>query len=79
MRSAIACSLGLGAIVLLEQSAQAQLLEQKALSLEAARKMVVAAEGEAERNHWRGVIAVADEGGWLILLERMGLSPICVG
>ena len=70
MRSAI-CSFGLGAIVLLGQSAQAQLLETKALSLEAARKMVAAAEAEAERNHWRGVIAVADEGGWLILLERM--------
>jgi glc operon protein GlcG len=33
--------------------------------------MVAAAEAEAERNHWRGVIAVADQGGWLILLERM--------
>ena len=40
------------------------------LSLEAARKMA-AAIGEAERNHWRGVVAVVDDGGWLILLERM--------
>jgi glc operon protein GlcG len=39
--------------------------------LEAARKMVAAAEAEAERNHWRGVIAVVDDGGWLIMLERM--------
>jgi glc operon protein GlcG len=39
--------------------------------LEAARKMVVAAEAEAERNHWRGVVAVVDDGGWLIMLERM--------
>jgi glc operon protein GlcG len=23
------------------------------------------------RNHWRGVIAVVDDGGWLIMLERM--------
>jgi glc operon protein GlcG len=53
------------------QGAQAQLLEQKALSLEAARKMVRAGEAEAERNHWRGVIAVVDAGGWLIVLERM--------
>jgi glc operon protein GlcG len=53
------------------QSAQAQLFEKKALGLEAARKMVAAAEAEAERNHWRGVIAVVDEGGRLILLERM--------
>jgi glc operon protein GlcG len=33
--------------------------------------MVAAAEAEAERNHWRGVTAVVDEGGWTILLERM--------
>ena len=46
------------------------ILEKKALSLEAARKMVRAAEAEAERNHWRGVITVVDDGGWVILLER---------
>ena len=71
MRTAVAGSLALAAIVLLGQSAQAQLLEKKALSLEAARKMVAAAEAEAERNHWRGVVAVVDDGGWIILLERM--------
>jgi glc operon protein GlcG len=71
MRTAVAGSLALAAIVLLGQSAQAQLLEKKALSLEAARKMVAAAETEAERNHWRGVVAVVDDGGWIILLERM--------
>jgi len=71
MRNAVVCSLALGALVLLGLSAQAQLLQKKALSLEAARKMVRAAEAEAERNHWSGVIAVTDEGGWLILLERM--------
>jgi len=71
MRNAIACSLALAAVVLLGPSAQAQLLQKKALSLEAARKMVAAAEAEAERNHWRGVVAVVDEGGWAILLERM--------
>jgi glc operon protein GlcG len=71
MRNVLACSLALGAVVLLGPNAQAQLLEKKALSLEAARKMVRAAEAEAERNHWRGVIAVVDDGGWVILLERM--------
>jgi glc operon protein GlcG len=72
MRSAIARGLALGAVVLLMgQSAQAQLLEKKALSLEAARKMVAAAAAEAERNHWRGVVAVVYDGGWVILLERM--------
>jgi glc operon protein GlcG len=71
MRNAIACILALAAVVLLGPNGQAQLLEKKALSLEAARKMVAAAEAEAERNHWRGVIAVVDDGGWVILLERM--------
>jgi glc operon protein GlcG len=63
MRNAIAGSLALAAVVLMGQSAQAQLLQKKALSLAAARKMVAAAEAEAERNHWRGV-AVVDDGGW---------------
>ena len=71
MRNAVAGSLALAAIVLLGQSAQAQLFEKKSLSLTAARKMVAAAEAEAERNHWRGVVAVVDDGGWVILLERM--------
>ena len=65
MRTAVAGSLALAAIVLLGQSAQAQLLEKKALSLEAARKMVAAAEAEAERNHWRGVVAVVHDGARL--------------
>jgi glc operon protein GlcG len=39
--------------------------------LEGARKMVAAVEAEAERNHWRGVIAVVDDGGWLIMIERI--------
>src|ERR1700680_478822 len=71
MRNAVACSLAVGVVALLGLSAQAQLWEKKALSLEAARKMVAAAQAEAERNHWRGVVAVVDDGGWVILLERM--------
>jgi glc operon protein GlcG len=71
MRNAVAGILAVGVVVLLGSSGQGQLLQKKALSLEAARKMVAAAETEAERNHWRGVIAVVDDGGWVILLERM--------
>jgi glc operon protein GlcG len=56
-------------VVLLGPSVQAQLLQKKAPTLGAARKIVAAAEAEAERNHWRGV--VLDDGGWVILLERM--------
>jgi glc operon protein GlcG len=71
MRKAIAGSLALAAVALLGLSAQAQLLQKKALTLAAARKMVAAAQPEAERNHWRGVVAVADDGDWLILLGPM--------
>jgi len=71
MRSVVAFGLALGAVVLLGQSAEAQLLEKKGMSLEAARKMVAAAEAEAKSNHWRGVVAIVDDGGWIILLERM--------
>ena len=47
------------------------LLEKKVLGLEAARKIMAAAIKEAEKNHWAGVVAIVDDGGWLILLERM--------
>ena len=47
------------------------LLQKKVLSLEAARTMAAAAIREAERLQVRGVVAVVDDGGWLILLERM--------
>jgi glc operon protein GlcG len=79
MRNAIAYCLALGAVVLLGQSAQAQLLEKKALTLATARKMVVAAEAEAQRNNWRGVVAVVDDGGWIILLERMDHAALTAG
>ncbi len=79
MRNAIACSIVLGAAALLWQSAAAQLLEKKSLSLEAARKMVAAAEAEAQRNNWRGVVAVVDDGGWIILVERMDHAALTAG
>jgi glc operon protein GlcG len=85
MRIPIAFALVLGAVVIPGHRTPAQppenkvprsetkvpLLEKKVLSLAAARKMAAAAIKEAERNQWRGVVAVVDDGGWLILLERM--------
>jgi glc operon protein GlcG len=44
---------------------------RKTLSLEAARVALEAAEAEAQRGHWRVVIAVVDEGGHAIALARM--------
>jgi glc operon protein GlcG len=61
----------LGLALVTAAVAPAQLAEKKVITLAAARKMVAAAEAEAERNHWAGVIAVVDDGGWPILVERM--------
>jgi glc operon protein GlcG len=71
MRTSIAFGLALGALAFLTQAAAAQFMEKKVLTLAAARKMVAAAEGEAERHHLAGVVAVVDDGGWPILIERM--------
>ena len=52
-------------------SAHAQLADKKALTLNAAKKMGAAAEAEAMKNTWNVVIAVVDDGGHLIYLQRM--------
>jgi glc operon protein GlcG len=41
------------------------------LTLEAAKQIAAAAQLEAERNNWKMVICVVDDGGHLIYLERM--------
>src|SRR5271155_3116249 len=71
MRKFMLFGVALGLAALTAGSATAQLADKKVITLAAARKMVAAAEAEAERNHWAGVIAVVDDGGWPILIERM--------
>jgi glc operon protein GlcG len=71
MRIAVACGLLFGAVALLPPPAAAQFSEKKVLTLEIARKIVATAESEAARNHLAGVVAVVDDGGWPILIERM--------
>src|SRR5919112_3703007 len=57
---------------LLAAAAQAQVNNKKALNLEGARKVIAAAEAEAKRlNAPGGVIAVVDDGGNLVALERL--------
>ncbi len=51
--------------------AQAQLVEKKALSLDGAKKIAAAAEAKAKAEGARVVIAVMDESGNLLLLERL--------
>ncbi|HEY7335226.1 MAG TPA: heme-binding protein [Bryobacteraceae bacterium] len=56
--------------------AEAQLATKKALTLEAAKQIAAAAEAEAKKNNWNMVIAVLDDGGHLIYLERMDGTQI---
>jgi uncharacterized protein GlcG (DUF336 family) len=55
----------------LAQVANAQLVTKKTLTLEAAKAVVAAAEAEAKSNNLTMVICVVDDGGNLLLLERM--------
>ena len=62
--------------VLIPFMAEAQLATKKALTLEAAKQIAAAAEAEAKKNNWTMVIAVVDDGGHLIYLERMDGTQI---
>ena len=48
-----------------------QLPTRRTLTLEAAKRMAAAAEAEARKNNWNVVVAVVDDGGQLLLLQRM--------
>ncbi|MGH8575092.1 MAG: GlcG/HbpS family heme-binding protein, partial [Gammaproteobacteria bacterium] len=43
---------------------------KKILSLDDVKRIVAAAETEAERNGWNVVLAVVDDGGHLMYLQR---------
>ena len=46
------------------------------LTLDDCKKMIAACEAEARRNDWNVAIAITDDGGHLLLLERMdGATP----
>lgn len=60
------------ALVAVAPSAQAQVAEKKQLTLDGARKVIAAAIAEARvKNAPGGVIAVVDDGGNLMALERL--------
>jgi glc operon protein GlcG len=64
--------LGVGLMVAAAASAaHAQVAERKVLTLDGARRVIAAATAQARRNHAGGVIAVVDEGGNLMALERL--------
>jgi glc operon protein GlcG len=63
--------LGAVAVMVFAVLAAAQLPVKKVLTLDAAKKIAAAAQAEAERRGSTVVIAVVDDGGHLILLERL--------
>ena len=52
------------------------LATKKALTLDAAKKIAAAAEAEAIKNNWPVVIAVVDDGGHLLYLQRLDGTQI---
>lgn len=59
------------AIALVAGAGSAQLADKKALTLSAAKQIAAAAEAEAAKNKFTMVIAILDDGGNLMYLERM--------
>lgn len=55
----------------LSLGANAQTADKKVLTLEGAKKVAAAAEAEAKKNNWNVVIAVVDDGGNLLYLQRI--------
>jgi len=53
-----------------------QLMDKKGLTLEAAKKVAAAAEEEALKNKWNVVIAIVDDGGSLVYLQRLDETQI---
>jgi glc operon protein GlcG len=49
---------------------------KRALTLDDARRMLQAARAEAEQRRWNVSIAVVDDGGFLLALERMDGAPL---
>jgi glc operon protein GlcG len=79
MRIAVAGGIVFGAVALLQPAGAAPFAEKKVLTLEIARKIVTAAESEATLNRLAGVVAVVDDGGWPILIERMDHAAYLAG
>ena len=59
------------ASLLLASPARAQLLDKKVMSLAEARKAAAAAVAEARKNGWAVVVAVVDDAGFLVTLDRI--------
>lgn len=70
LRHGVGAALAVVALVA-AQGASAQMADKKVLTLDAARTAAAAAEAEARKNGWNVVIAVVDDGGHLVYLQRL--------
>jgi glc operon protein GlcG len=68
-------SLLICALLGLPSSVFAQTIDKQVLSLEGAKIIAAAAEAVAASNKWNVVIAIVDDGGHLIFLQRMDNAP----
>lgn len=59
------------ATMIVAEAVQAQLIDKTTLALDGAKKIVAAAETKAKTEGARVVIAVVDDGGSLLVLERL--------
>jgi glc operon protein GlcG len=60
-----------GVLVTLAAAAQGQVAQKKTLTLDGARRVIAAAQAQARKSNAAGVVAVVDDGGSLIALERL--------
>jgi glc operon protein GlcG len=67
----IGLMLAVAALLAAPVLSSAQLADKKVLTLEAAKKVAAAAEAEAKKNNWAQTIAIVDDGGHLVYLERI--------
>ena len=68
--------LSLAVLALAGAASAADLAVKKTLTLSAAKQIAAAAEAEAVQNKWNVVIAVVDDGGHLLYLQRMDETQI---
>ena len=61
----------IGALLLAGSASSAELASRKALTLEVTKGIASAAEAHAKKNGWNVVIAILDDGGNLLYLQRM--------
>lgn len=68
--------LGFALSILMIAPLSAQLATRKVMTLAAAKQIAAAAEAEAIKNNWNVVIAILDEGGNLVYLQKMDETQI---